>query len=132
MAHSLPRLMVNLRGPLGRSRMVQSCVRSLRAGDAESEACFFLALLPDGVPVPPCRPTSTSRPYSCQAILIAPGYPASLATDVTSGVELQHYQLVVDRGLSFENAVKLVRQKEKENGGRLLPGEGFYRRKCAI
>ena len=43
-----------------------------------------------------------------QSVSIVPAYPKSLATDTLSMVDLQHYQLAVDYGLTFDAALQVL------------------------
>ena len=42
-----------------------------------------------------------------QSVSVVPAYPKSLATDTLSMVDLQHYQLAVDYGLTFDAALQV-------------------------
>ena len=61
-----------------------------------------------------------------EAIAMAEGYPAVLATDHATGVKLMHHKLDVDRGISYDRAAEILAAKAASNPeGKLLNGEGF-------
>jgi hypothetical protein len=62
-------------------------------------------------------------------VRIAPGHPKLLGTDPVTGHPLHHYQIAIDRGLSYEEACRMLRDKAAHNGGQLFRHEGFMRRR---
>ena len=62
-------------------------------------------------------------------VRIAPGHPKLLGTDPVTGHALHHYQIAVDRGLPYEEACRMLRDKAVQNGGQLFRHEGFMRRR---
>ena len=48
-------------------------------------------------------------------VRIAPGHPKLLGTDPVTGHPLHHYQIAIDRGLSYEDACRMLRDKAAQN-----------------
>ena len=62
-----------------------------------------------------------------ESITIAAGFPATLCTDKASGVDLIHHKLDVDRGISYERACQIIKEKTDSNtDGKPAKGEGFW------
>jgi len=63
-----------------------------------------------------------------EAVRIEAGFPKTLAEEASKHIELSHFRLGVDRGVSFEKACAMLEEKRKLNPeGKLLPHEGFHR-----
>ena len=51
----------------------------------------------------------------CMQVRISPGHPKLLGTDPVTGHPLHHYQIAIDRGLSYEDACRMLRDKAAQN-----------------
>tara|TARA_B100000513_G_scaffold111919_1_gene48791 strand:+ start:1317 stop:6272 length:4956 start_codon:yes stop_codon:yes gene_type:complete len=69
-----------------------------------------------------------------QSVELVEGFPKTIAIDKQSNIELLHYEITTDRGMSFDMALQRLKEKGEKNDppGALYEGEGIYVSKRSI